>query len=73
MISIQILNLGLRICSIFGSTYKCESAFSVMKHIKSLKHTLLTDSSLMHLMRIVTPMDIDISLIENIICSQVSH
>ena len=31
----KLVDLGLKISSMFGSTYRCESAFSVMIHIKS--------------------------------------
>ncbi|XP_017797130.1 PREDICTED: general transcription factor II-I repeat domain-containing protein 2B-like [Habropoda laboriosa] len=57
----KLRNLGLKICSMFGSTYMCESAFSSMKYIKFLKRALIADSSLTYLMRIASseiPIDI---------------
>ncbi|XP_076298590.1 general transcription factor II-I repeat domain-containing protein 2B-like [Lasioglossum baleicum] len=31
----KLIDFGLRICSMFGTTYKCEAAFSTMKFVKS--------------------------------------
>lgn len=71
----KLRDLGLKICSIFGSTYDCESAFSLMKHLKSLKRTSIKASSLIHSMRIATTnIEINISdLVENAVLPQPSH
>lgn len=47
----RLINFGLRIFSIFGSTYLCECSFSKMKFIKSEKRSSLSDASLSSLMR----------------------
>lgn len=57
----NICDFGLKIISMFGSTYLCESAFSTMKMVKNRFRTRLEDSSLLHLLRLATTgMDIDI-------------
>lgn len=50
----KLKDFGLKLCSMFGSTYHCESAFSVMKHIKSKNRASMTDAALSHLIRIAT-------------------
>lgn len=52
-------DFGLKICSMFGSTYVCESTFSNMKHIKSKERNRLTDENLSHLLR-VSSSEIDV-------------
>ncbi|XP_024880519.1 general transcription factor II-I repeat domain-containing protein 2B-like [Temnothorax curvispinosus] len=47
----NLKNFGLRIFSMFGSTYLCECSFSKMKIIKSDKRSSLSDKSLTSLMR----------------------
>ncbi|XP_076348267.1 general transcription factor II-I repeat domain-containing protein 2-like [Tachypleus tridentatus] len=39
-----------KVTSVFGSTYICESVFSTMTFIKNHNRSLLTDSSLLHLL-----------------------
>jgi len=62
----SLRNFGLRIFSMFGSTYLCESSFSKMKLIKNDKRSSLSDISLSSLMRISSSkISIDIpSLVE---------
>jgi hypothetical protein len=50
----QLTNFGLRMSSMFGSTYLCESTFSNMKFIKSRHRCSLTDELLQHLLRLGT-------------------
>jgi len=47
----NLKNFGLRIFSMFGSTYLCECSFSKMKNIKTDKRSSLSDTSLSSLMR----------------------
>lgn len=47
----RLKNFGLRIFSMFGSTYLCECSFSKMKFTKTEKRSSLSDSSLSSLMR----------------------
>jgi hypothetical protein len=49
----QLRDFGLRMSSMFGSTY-CESTFSNMKFIKSHYRCSLTDESLQHFLRLGT-------------------
>jgi len=71
----QLIDLGLKVCSMFGSTYKCESTFSIMKYIKSKYRSALTDESLSHLLRIATSnVSVDIpSLVAKMTHPQFSH
>lgn len=50
----NLRDFGLKMTSMFGSTYICESVFSSMKFIKNHNRSNLTDSSLLHLMRLST-------------------
>ena len=50
----NLYDFGLRLTSMFGSTYICGSAFSSMKFIKNQHRNRLTDQSLCHLLRIAT-------------------
>lgn len=50
----KLCDFGLRIYSMFGSTYLCESSFSKMKFIKNEKRSRLSSDSLPRLMRLVT-------------------
>lgn len=50
----MLAKLGLRVLSIFGSTYKCESMFSNMNHIKNSNRTQLTNEHLQDLLRVAT-------------------
>nr|CAD7454100.1 unnamed protein product [Timema tahoe] len=50
----------------FGSTYMCESVFYTMQFNKNRHRTILTDSSLLHLMRLTTTaIDVDIPALVN--------
>lgn len=63
----RLRNFGLRIFSMFGSTYLCECSFSKMKFTKTEKRSCLNDESLSSLMRASTskiPVDIS-SLVES--------
>jgi hypothetical protein len=50
----QLRDFGLRMSSMFGSTYLCETTFSNMKFIKSRYRCSLTDESLQHFLRLGT-------------------
>lgn len=50
----NLQDFSLKITSMFGSTYLCESAFSGLKFTKNLNRSHLTDSSLLHLLRLST-------------------
>ncbi|XP_059570183.1 general transcription factor II-I repeat domain-containing protein 2B isoform X2 [Alligator mississippiensis] len=71
----HLRDLGLKIVSIFGSTYLCENALSTMKLIKSQYRCSLTDESLGHLLRLALTeesVDIDI-LVQKMDHPQFSH
>lgn len=58
----NLRNFGLRIFSMFGSTYLCECSFSKMKNIKTDKRSSLNDATLSSLMRTSSSsIDIDIA------------
>ncbi|XP_046142970.1 general transcription factor II-I repeat domain-containing protein 2A-like [Osmia bicornis bicornis] len=57
----HLIKVAMKIVSIFGSTYRCESAFSVMKYIKSSECASLKHSTLQNLMRVALT-DIDVSI-----------
>ncbi|KYN30338.1 hypothetical protein ALC57_00198 [Trachymyrmex cornetzi] len=63
----SLRNCGLRIFSMFGSTYLCECSFSKMKLIKNDKRSSLSDASLSSLMRITSSkISVDVpSLVES--------
>lgn len=48
----HLREFALSVTSMFGSTYICESSFSMMKHIKSKERYRLSDDTLFHLMQI---------------------
>ena len=48
----QMKDIAVRILSMFGSTYVCESGFSRMNFIKNKYRSALTDAHLLQLMRI---------------------
>jgi hypothetical protein len=50
----QLRDFGLRMSSMFGSTYLCESMFSNMKFMKLRYRCSLTDESLQHFLRLGT-------------------
>ena len=63
-----------RYISRFGSTYRCEQAFSAMKLIKSRNRALLTDQHLNSLMTVaVTELKPDIDKLVKSVQKQVSH
>jgi len=58
----HLRNFGLRIFSMFGSTYLCECSFSKMKFTKTEKRSCLSDILLSSLMRIsFSNISVDIS------------
>lgn len=60
----KLRNFGLKMSSMLGSTYLCESTFSNMKFIKSNYRCSLSDKSLSSLLRLATTnIDIDIATI----------
>lgn len=62
----HLCNFGRKMTSIFGTTYLCESVFSTMKLVKNRYRSSLTDSSLLHLLRLATTgIDVDISALVN--------
>ncbi|XP_072389291.1 general transcription factor II-I repeat domain-containing protein 2A-like [Diabrotica undecimpunctata] len=71
----NLRDFGLKMTSMFGSTYTCESAFSSMKYIKNKNRSNLIDSSLRHLMRVsTTELEVDISsLVDEANRPQSSH
>lgn len=71
----KLRDFGLKMTSMFGSTYICESVFSSMKFIKNHNRSNLTDSSLRHLMRLsTTELEVDIpSLVDAADRPQCSH
>lgn len=71
----NLRDFGLKMTSMFGSTYICESAFSYMKYIKNPNRSNLTDSTLRHLMRLsTTELAVDISsLVDEADRPQSSH
>ncbi|XP_074032206.1 general transcription factor II-I repeat domain-containing protein 2B-like [Leptinotarsa decemlineata] len=71
----KLRDFGLKMTSMFGSTYTCESAFSSMKYIKNKNRSNLTDFSLLHLMRLsTTELEVDISsLVDEADRPQSSH
>ena len=40
----NVKRAALKILSMFGSTYVCESVFSTLKHVKSKHRSVLTDT-----------------------------
>lgn len=62
----NLRDFGLRMTSMFGSTYICESVFSTMNFIKNKNRGSLTDSTLRHLMRLATTeLKVDINSLVN--------
>ncbi|EZA48134.1 General transcription factor II-I repeat domain-containing protein, partial [Ooceraea biroi] len=58
----RLRNFGLRIFSMFGSTYLCECSFSRMKLTKTEKRSSLSDTSLSSLMLInSSKLSVDVS------------
>ncbi|XP_034397245.1 general transcription factor II-I repeat domain-containing protein 2A-like [Cyclopterus lumpus] len=50
----NIKRAALKILSMFGSTYVCESVFSTLKHVKSKHRSVLSDTHLKELLRVAT-------------------
>lgn len=48
----EMRKLAIKLCTMFGSTYSCESAFSKMNFIKNRFRSRLTDNHLHNLLRI---------------------
>jgi hypothetical protein len=71
----QLRDFGLRVSSMFGSTYLFESTFSNMKFIKSRYRCSLTDDSLQHFLRLgTTTITVDIvALVKESDNPQCSH
>lgn len=49
-----LTKMAKKVISMFGSTYKCESTFSIMKHVKSKNRSRLSDEHLMDCLRAAT-------------------
>ncbi|XP_060754330.1 general transcription factor II-I repeat domain-containing protein 2-like [Neoarius graeffei] len=50
----NVKRAALKILSMFGSTYVCESVFSTMKYVKSKHRSVLTNTHLKELLRVAT-------------------
>ncbi|CAI5686114.1 unnamed protein product [Oreochromis niloticus] len=50
----NVKRAALKILSMFGSTYVCESVFSTLKHVKSKHRSILTDTHVKELLRVAT-------------------
>ena len=50
----NVKRAALKILSMFGSTYICESVFSTLKHVKSKHRSVLTDTHVNELLRLAT-------------------
>ena len=50
----NIKRAALKVLSIFGSTYVCESVFSILNHVKSRQRSVLTDTHVKELLRVAT-------------------
>ena len=50
----NVKRAALKILSMFGSTYICESVFSTLKHVKSKHRSVLTDTHVKELLRVAT-------------------
>ncbi|XP_072389683.1 general transcription factor II-I repeat domain-containing protein 2B-like [Diabrotica undecimpunctata] len=71
----KLRNFGLKLYSMFGSTYLCESTFSALKHIKSKTRNRIKNDSLEVCIRLArTSIDINVQkLVENKPLPQISH
>ena len=45
---------ALKVLSMFGSTYVCESVFSTLNHVKSRDRSVLTDTHVKELLQVAT-------------------
>uniref|UniRef100_A0AAV2L0X9 HAT C-terminal dimerisation domain-containing protein n=1 Tax=Knipowitschia caucasica TaxID=637954 RepID=A0AAV2L0X9_KNICA len=50
----NVKQAALKVLSMFGSTYVCESLFSTLKHVKSKHRSVLTDTHVKELLRVAT-------------------
>ncbi len=50
----NVKRAALKMLSMFGSTYVCESVFSTLKHVKSKHRSVLTDTHVKELLRVAT-------------------
>lgn len=50
----NVKRAALKLLSMFGSTYVCESVFSTLKHVKSKHRSVLTDTQVRELLRVAT-------------------
>ncbi|XP_072375922.1 general transcription factor II-I repeat domain-containing protein 2B-like [Diabrotica undecimpunctata] len=71
----KLRNFALKLYSMFGSTYICESTFSALKHIKSKILNRMENVSLEACIRLTTTsIDIDVQkLVEDKLLPQISH
>jgi len=71
----KLRDLGLKMTSMFASTYACESTFSAMNLVKNSTRNRLSDLSLLHLLRLAqTKLAVDIpALVKEAERPQVSH
>ena len=51
---LNVKRAALKILSMFGSKYVCESVFSTLKHVKSKHPSLLIDTHVKELLRVAT-------------------
>jgi hypothetical protein len=71
---VNLREIFLKISCLFGSTFICEHAFSLMKTIKSKSRTRLTDSHLESTLKIATTnIKIDIEQLSKEKQCQISH
>ncbi|XP_076142759.1 general transcription factor II-I repeat domain-containing protein 2-like [Alosa pseudoharengus] len=65
---------GIKMCTVFGSTYICEQTFSMMKFLKGPKRIRLTDQHLHHSLRLaVSRIEPDINLLVRNMQAHSSH
>ncbi len=50
----DVKRAALKLLSMFGSTYICESLFSTLKQVKSKHRSVLTDTHVKELLRVAT-------------------
>ncbi|PNF23260.1 hypothetical protein B7P43_G17325 [Cryptotermes secundus] len=68
-------NWALKLCSVFASTYICDTAFSSLKHVKSKNRNRLSYVVLSHILRVATSqLEVDfMSLVSSFMKPQCSH
>lgn len=71
----NLVDFGLKMGSMFGNTYLCESTFSTLKFVKSRYRCSLSDDSLLHLLQLATTgLDVDIpALVRERVRPKCSH